>query len=243
MAKRRMFSLDIVDSDTFLDLSATAQLLYFHLGMRADDRGYISKPRAIIKMCNCSLGDLETLINKKFVLLRDNGLILIKGWKINNCIQPTRLVETTYTEDLMKLFYDENNSYTEKPTNTPVLSGCQQLVNNLSTQDSIDKNSIEKDNLLPHTCVREEEEKSIPTLDEVISFCKENNFNINPYQFFNYYNSLGWKINGQPIKDWKVLLRTWYSNNNTSTSSKHQTSDTEWLPDYVKHFEETVEDL
>lgn len=102
---------------------------------------------------------------------------------------------------------------------------------------------IRNNNILPHTCVREEEENSFPTLDEVISFCKENNFNVNPKHFFNHYNSLGWKINGQPIKDWKVLLRTWYANNTTSTSSTRKANEPEWLPNYEEHFEETVEDL
>ena len=238
-----MFSLDIVDSDTFLDLPVSSQALYFHLGMRADDRGYVAKARAVIKMIGASLGDLEALVNKKFVLLRDNGLILIKGWKINNCIQPTRLVETTYTEDLMKLFYDENNSYTEKPTNTPVLSSCRQLVNKVSTQDSIGEISIDN-NILPHTYVRGDEE-NIPTLDEVIQFCKDNNFKINPYQFFNYNNALNWKIKDEPIRNWKALLRAWEYNpdNTSSTSSKHKVPETEWLADYISKFEDGVDDL
>ena len=41
MANRRMFSLDIVDTDAFLDMPMSAQCLYFHLGMRADDDGSV----------------------------------------------------------------------------------------------------------------------------------------------------------------------------------------------------------
>lgn len=129
MANRRCFSKDIVSSDTFYDLPATTQLLYFHLGMNADDRGYVSNTKSIIKIIGSSLGDLEQLVNKKFVLIRGENLILIKGWRINNTIQPSRLVETKYTEDLKKLFFDENNSYTENTTDNP----CQQIVNKLST--------------------------------------------------------------------------------------------------------------
>lgn len=242
MAKRRMFSLDIVDSDTFLDLPVSSQALYFHLGMRADDRGYVAKARAVIKMIGASLGDLEALVNKKFVLLRDNGLILIKGWKINNCIQPTRLVETTYTEDLMKLFYDENNSYTEKPTNNPVLNECQQIVNKLSTQDSIGKESIVKNNLLPHTCVHEEEVKHNPTLDEITIFVKQNNLSVNPKQFYNHYNALNWRIKDEPITNWKVLLLTWEKTKLSSIDAS-ATNDPEWLKNYVESFESQVEDL
>lgn len=144
MAKRRMFSKDIVRSDAFLDLPVSSQALYFHLGMEADDRGYVCSPKTVIRSLGATLGDLEQLANKKFILIRGEGLVLIKGWRINNTIQPTRLVETMFTDDLKKLFFDENNSYTEKPTDNPVLCVCQQNVDNLSTQGSIGKLSIDK---------------------------------------------------------------------------------------------------
>lgn len=144
MAKHRCFSTDIVESDNFLDLPISSQALYFHLGMYADDRGYVNNARSIIKVTGSSVGDLEQLINKKFVLVRENNLILIKGWRINNTIQPSRLVETKYTEDLKQLFFDENNSYTETPTDKP----CQQNVDKLSTQDKLSKDKLIKDNLI-----------------------------------------------------------------------------------------------
>ena len=140
MAKHRCFSADIVESDNFLDLPISSQALYFHLGMYADDRGYVNNARSIIKVTGSSVGDLEQLINKKFVLVRENNLILIKGWRINNTIQPSRLVETKYTEDLKQLFFDENNSYTETPTDKP----CQQNVNKLSTQVKLSKVKLSK---------------------------------------------------------------------------------------------------
>lgn len=149
MAKHRCFSKDIVCSDDFKDMPISSQALYFHLGMEADDRGYVNNARSIIKTISASVGDLETLINKKFVLLRGNNLILIKGWKINNTIQPSRLIETKYTDDLKRLFFDENNSYTENPTDRPVLpTECQQIVDKVSTQDKLSKDNISKDNII-----------------------------------------------------------------------------------------------
>lgn len=138
MAKHRCFSVDIVESDNFLELPISSQALYFHLGMAADDRGYVNNARSIIRLIGSSLGDLEQLINKKFILVRGEGLILIKGWRINNTIQPSRLVESKYANDLRKLFFDENNSYTETPTDKP----CQQIVDKLSTQDKLSKDKI-----------------------------------------------------------------------------------------------------
>lgn len=145
MANRRCFSKDIVCSDEFYDLPISTQALYFHLGMQADDRGYVNNARTVIKITGASIGDLELLVSKKFVLLReDSKLILIKGWRINNTIQPSRLIETKYTEDLKKLFFDENNSYTENPTST----SCQQIVDKVSTQYNLIKDNLNKDNLI-----------------------------------------------------------------------------------------------
>lgn len=162
MANRRCFSKDIVCSDDFYDLPISSQALYFHLGMQADDRGYVNNARTIIKIIGSSSGDLEALIQKKFVLVRNNNLILIKGWRINNSIQPSRLVETHYTEDLKTLFFDENNSYTENKTNTPcqqfvdkIPTICQQNVDNLSTQYNLIKDNLSEDNLNKENVIKE----------------------------------------------------------------------------------------
>ena len=74
MAKRRMFSLDIVDTDRFLDLPASAQNLYFHLGMRADDDGFLNNPRRITSMVNCSPDDYRLLVTKGYIIHFDSGM-------------------------------------------------------------------------------------------------------------------------------------------------------------------------
>ena len=149
MAIRRCFSKKIVRSDDFLDLPVTTQLLYFQLGMEADDRGYINNARSVIKLVGCTKGDLEMLIAKRFVLVRKETLILIKGWRINNTIQPTRISETLYVDDLKLLYLDEHGSYTEKETSEPVLlTICRQNDDKLLTQDNIREEKIIKDNLI-----------------------------------------------------------------------------------------------
>ena len=57
MANRRMFSLDIVDTDAFLDMPMSAQCLYFHLGMRADDDGFVGSPKKVIGITGCRMDD------------------------------------------------------------------------------------------------------------------------------------------------------------------------------------------
>lgn len=99
MAKRRMFSLDIVDTDDFLDMPASTQNLYFHLGMRADDDGFVSSPRKITKIVNCSTDDLKLLITKGFIIPFDSGICVIRDWKQNNYIQSDRYHPTIHLDE------------------------------------------------------------------------------------------------------------------------------------------------
>src|SRR3990167_3968350 len=87
MANRRMFSKDIVGSDAFLDMPATSQLLYFHLGMEADDDGFVSSPSRISRTIGANDDDIKVLLGKRFIIAFPSGIIVIKHWKINNSIQ------------------------------------------------------------------------------------------------------------------------------------------------------------
>lgn len=110
MAKRRMFSSDIVDSDKFLDMSATSRLLYYDLGMRADDDGFVS-PKKVMRLTGASEDDFRVLIAKNFIIPFESGVIVIKDWKMNNYIQKDRYTETIYKTEKAKLSCDNNNSY------------------------------------------------------------------------------------------------------------------------------------
>lgn len=103
MAQRRMFSIKIIDSDLFLDMPCSTQLLYFHLSMRADDDGFISSPKKICKMVNCSDDDMRLLIAKTFIIPFESGICVIKHWKIHNYIQNDRYSCTLYKEEKEKL--------------------------------------------------------------------------------------------------------------------------------------------
>ncbi len=165
MAIRRCFSKKIVRSDDFLDLPATTQLLYFQLGMEADDRGYINNAKTVIKITGCAVGDLEMLIAKGYILPRKNKLVLIRDWRINNTIQPTRLSESIFIEDLKTLYLDELGSYTEVETSKRVLMiDCRQSDDKVMTQDNITKDNSTKDNSIKGNLNEENltEDKSIP---------------------------------------------------------------------------------
>lgn len=111
MAERRMFAKTIVLSDAFLDLPMSARCLYFTLGMLADDDGFVNAPRAIMRQCGASDDDMKNLIAKKFVLVFESGVIVIKHWRINNYLRNDRYAETKYTEEKAQLSVDEKGGY------------------------------------------------------------------------------------------------------------------------------------
>lgn len=113
MAQRRMFSKDIVRSDAFLDMPQSTQLLYFHLGMEADDDGFIANSKTVARMVGSSADDIKVLIAKRFVLTFESGIIVVKHWKINNYIQKDRHKETKYLKEKNQIKTKENSVYTE----------------------------------------------------------------------------------------------------------------------------------
>jgi len=106
-----MFAKTIIDSDAFLEMPQSTQLLYFHLSMRADDDGFINKPRAIMRIIGCKDDDLSILAAKKFIIPFESGIVVIKHWKIHNYIQNDRKQDTKYQEELSMLELDGNKAY------------------------------------------------------------------------------------------------------------------------------------
>ena len=129
MAERRMFAKQIIDSDAFLDMPLSAQALYFHLAMRADDDGFINNPRKIQRMIGASEDDCKLLLMKRFLIAFESGIVVVKHWKIHNYIRGDRKKKTTYTKEMAQLIEKENGSYTlisELPANVGQMSGkCQ----------------------------------------------------------------------------------------------------------------------
>lgn len=91
MANRRMTSLDVIDTDVFLEMSQGAQNLYFHLNARADDDGFISSPRKITKVIGANEDDLRLLIAKKFIIAFDKGICVINTGELTTSFVKTSI--------------------------------------------------------------------------------------------------------------------------------------------------------
>lgn len=111
MAERRMFAKTIIDSDAFLEMPMSARLLYYDLAMRADDDGFNNSPRKVMRTIGATTDDLNILIARKFIIPFENGVVVIKHWRIHNYIRKDTYNETPYKEQKAQLEYDENNAY------------------------------------------------------------------------------------------------------------------------------------
>lgn len=146
MAEKRMFSTRITGSDAFLDMPLSSRCLYFHLGMEADDDGFLNNAKTIQRMIGASEDDLKLLISKSFVIMFGSGVMVIKHWNINNYIRSDRKKSTNYTEELACLELKKNGAYTlidsslhlGIPNDNQMSGTCQHRLDKIR----LDKNSI-----------------------------------------------------------------------------------------------------
>ena len=157
-----MFTQKIIDSDAFLEMPTSAQALYFHLNMRADDDGFVNNPKKITRYVGAAEDDLKLLLLKRFIIGFDSGVIVIKHWRMHNTLKTDRYRPTDYQEELATLRLKENKAYTDKPLALESGTGLEpewkpdgtnmepernQSGTGLEPQNRIDKISIDKNRL------------------------------------------------------------------------------------------------
>ena len=191
MAERRMFSKTIIDSDAFLDMPLSTQALYFHLSMRADDDGFTNNPKKIMRMIGASQNELELLLGKRFLILFETGVVVIKHWKIHNYIRSDRYKPTVHIEEYNQLTLKENKAYTEAipmPATKGMTSGIpidNQEGTQMDTQVRLGKDSIGKDNI-NNMCESDN--------DDIQSYPQDNEEPVDKHNYksvYDHYMTLG----------------------------------------------------
>ena len=135
MANKRMFSLSVVDTDKFLEMPISSRLLYYELGMRADDDGFVDNWKKILLFTGLKEDDMKVLISKKFLIPFESGVMVIRHWRLNNYLRNDRFKPTQYEDELKKLTLDNSGVYNLDTTGIPMVD---------TDKNSIDKNSIDK---------------------------------------------------------------------------------------------------
>ena len=221
MAERRMFAKTIIDSDAFLDMPVTARLLYYDLAMRADDDGFVNSPKKIMRMIGASQDDLAILCARKFLIPFENGVVVIKHWRIHNYIRKDTYNETPYKEQKALLELDENNAY--RINGEDSYTNRLRIVDEPSTQVRLGKDRLGKD--IESSAKGTSRTFKAPTFDEVKSYCDERNNGIDPQHFIDYQQSRGWVLsNGKKMADWKATIRTWEQRNKKEVPVEDKTT-------------------
>lgn len=233
MAERRMFARSIISSARFLRMPATSRLLYYDLGMAADDDGCV-EAFAVMRMIGATEDDLNVLVTKGFVRLLNEELVAyITDWQTNNQIRKDRYHEGRYKDLIgcvcnVKLLPDNQAA-----------TGCQPNVNQmgdiLATEVRLGKDSIgEVNNTILTDCIGHSDEcsdqKSLPkktkakrfvppTVAEATAYCQERGNRLNPEAFVDYYASKGWMVGKNPMRGWKAAVRTWERKDNPAPAT------------------------
>lgn len=233
MAERRMFAKTIVGSGKFLRMPVTARLLYYDLGMEADDDGVVEAFR-VMRTTGATEDDLKILCARGFVrVLNDELVTLINDWKANNTIKNDRYHPSIYADLIAQT--DRRclqNGTTLEPewiqNGTKVEPERFQTDSKMEPEVRLGKDSKGKDSI-EDVCAESSSEASPspkskpkkkeyaplppPTVDEVRAYCNEKGItNVNPEHFVQYYEAAipAWtKANGEPVKNWKLTVVTW----------------------------------
>lgn len=210
MAERRMFAKTIVASDAFLDMPLSARCLYFALGMYADDEGFVNSPKSIMRLIGASNDDMNILLVRRFIIAFPSGVCLIKHWRINNYLRSDRFQATKYTEERNQIIIEENGAYAligERYTIGIPNNGIPSIGEVSQDKVSLDKGRLGED--APQSVAASNTRFKKPTLEEITAYCAERKNNVDPQAFFDFYESKGWRVGNQPMKDWKACVRTW----------------------------------
>ena len=193
-----MFTKKVTDDDSFMELSASAQALYLHLSMSADDDGFCNQVNLSMFKAHASVQDLEALLEKRYLIQFDTGVIVIRHWRMANALRKDRYTPTVFKEELSNLDVLETGVYDWLP------NGCQMVANRLP-QDRLGKDRLEED--------KKEEKKSgrftPPSLEDVTAYINEKGIVLDPEAFIDFYTSKGWKVGSSTMKDWQAAARNW----------------------------------
>ena len=202
-----MFTKKITDDDRFVTLPSSAQALY---------DGFSNEGSASMFKAHATTADLEMLLERKYLYQFDDGVIVIKHWRMANALRKDRYTKTTFQEDLAKLSLDENGAYTMSDKD-----GCR-LVANCLPQDKLSKDKLNKKEIYKEKPIRNQ---IPPTLEMVKEYCLARGNSVDAEKFYDFYESKGWFVGKDKMKDWQASVRTWERSDKSVTAKSKTVSD------------------
>ena len=189
MAQRRMFNKSVTNSSLFLKMPISSRLLYYDLGMNADDDGFVEH-FMVLRMTGATQQDLGVLQANGLVKIFDDNVLWIKDWKENNYIRNDRYTPSKYLA-----------IYNVETLGIPMVDTGKVSIGKYSIDNNKKENTKEKGFIKP-------------TIEEIQDYCSERNNGINANAFYDFYESKNWYVGKNKMKDWKACIRTWEQRKN-----------------------------
>ena len=212
MANRRMFAKSVIGSARFLRMPPTSRLLYYDLGMQADDDGIV-EAFSVMRTTAANEDDLRVLVSKGFVTILDNEDLIayITDWNTNNTIRQDRYSESRYKGLLVRLQGGNAMDTIGVPAVNQMETNGTPMVNQMETQVRLGEVKLSKAKSGKGRGAAEPPKGfAPPALSELELFCSENELNIDCERFLYYYEARGWKLSGgMAMTDWKAAVRSW----------------------------------
>lgn len=212
MANRRMFAKSVIGSARFLRMPPTSRLLYYDLGMQADDDGIV-EAFSVMRTTAANEDDLRVLVSKGFVTILDNEDLIayITDWNTNNTIRQDRYSESRYKGLLVRLQGGNAMDTIGVPAVNQMETNGTPMVNQMETQVRLGEVKLSKAKSGKGRGAAEPPKGfAPPALSELKLFCSENGLNIDCKRFLYYYEARGWKLSGgMAMTDWKAAVRSW----------------------------------
>ena len=219
MAERRMFAKSVIGSARFLRMPPSSRLLYYDLGMAADDDGVV-EAFSVMRTTGAVEDDLKVLVSKGFVTVLNEDLVTyIVDWSRNNQIRKDRYQPSIYQNLLVQIGVVDQLATVGQP------KGNQRSTQYRLGKDSLGKNSIGEKKAAdkPPRAAR----FTPPTVDEVKAYCQERGNKVDPARFVDFYASKGWLVGTSKMKDWQAAVRSWERSDAQQEPDKNRIRTTE----------------
>ncbi len=235
-----------------------------------NNKGFISYNKAIAKLIGiheaillgelCSIADLfggeeffftqdklsndtclsEYQINKALKKLQEFGIVSIRKKGI-----PCKNYYTVNEKQILKMLECQGTSSQEtKELETEKLEDLQ--TKNSSTTSKNTEVKIQSKNTSKKSS---QQSFKKPTLEEIKEYCKERNNSVDPEHFYDYYESNGWTVGRNKMKDWKATIRNWEKNEKSWNKTKYKNNnplayqDEEWSRKLHSMTKEEIDNL
>ena len=211
-----MFALDVIDTDRFCEMPVSARLLYYELGMRGDDEGFVQNPKRIMLTTGTTVDDLKILAAKGYVILFDSGVLVITHWQQNNTLKNDRFRATKCLEEKAQIQTTPQKIYELLPSGTSLEPARNQIGTEVEPQHNLTEHNLTEHNLTDKRARAPSSRRfTPPTVEEVSTYCQERGNGVDAQRFVDFYASKGWKVGSSGMKDWRAAVRNWERQDST----------------------------